>query len=71
MASALRRWRCLEVGCGAAITASTDEELVEAANAHVREAHDSYELEEVILAGAEDVMPEPAAMQEAAGRSNR
>jgi predicted small metal-binding protein len=49
-----RRWQCLEVGCGAAITAGSDEELVEAANAHVREAHGSYELEEMILAVAED-----------------
>jgi predicted small metal-binding protein len=47
------RWRCLEPGCGATVEAASDEELVEAANAHVREAHDSYELEEVILAGAE------------------
>lgn len=49
-----RRWRCLEVGCGAVVDADTDEALVEAANAHVREAHDSYELEEVILASVED-----------------
>lgn len=49
-----RRWRCLEVGCETVVEAGSDDELVEAANAHVREAHDSYELEEVILAGAED-----------------
>ena len=49
-----RRWECLEVGCGATVTAPDDEELVEAVNAHVREAHDSYELEEIILAAAED-----------------
>jgi predicted small metal-binding protein len=49
-----RRWRCLEVGCEAVVEADSDEALVEAANAHVREAHDSYELEEVILASAED-----------------
>jgi predicted small metal-binding protein len=49
-----RRWRCLEVGCGAVVEADSDEELVEAANAHVSDAHDSYELEEVILASAED-----------------
>jgi predicted small metal-binding protein len=49
-----RRWECLEVGCGAVITAGSDEELVEAANAHVGEAHGSYELEEMILAVAED-----------------
>ena len=49
-----RRWQCLEVGCGAAISAVSDEELVTAVNAHVREAHDSYELEEFVLAAAED-----------------
>ena len=35
-----RRWECLEVGCGTAVTAASDEELVAAVNAHVREAHD-------------------------------
>lgn len=49
-----RRWQCLEVGCGQVVTAGSDDELVEAANAHVREAHQSYELEEMILAAAED-----------------
>jgi len=50
-----RRWQCLEVGCGEVVTAGSDDELVEAANAHVHEAHGSYELEEMILAVAEDV----------------
>jgi predicted small metal-binding protein len=49
-----RQWQCLEVGCGEVIAAGSDEELVEAANAHVRAAHGSYELEEVILAVAKD-----------------
>jgi predicted small metal-binding protein len=52
------RWRCLEPGCGTVVTAASDDELVEAANVHVRDAHGSYELEEVILAGAERVAPE-------------
>jgi predicted small metal-binding protein len=56
-----RQWQCLEIGCGAAITAESDEELVEAVNAHVREAHGSYELEEMILAVAEDAPPEGSA----------
>lgn len=51
----------MEIGCDAVVTAETDDELVEAANAHVREAHDSYELEEIILAGAEDVTVEEKA----------
>ena len=49
-----RRWECLEVGCGTTVTAPSDEELVAAVNAHVREAHGSYELEEIVLAAAED-----------------
>jgi predicted small metal-binding protein len=49
-----RRWQCLEVGCGEFVTAESDEALVEAANTHVREVHSSYELEEMILAVAED-----------------
>jgi predicted small metal-binding protein len=53
-----RQWQCLEIGCGEEITAESDEELVEAVNAHVREAHGSYELEEMILAVAEDAPPE-------------
>lgn len=52
------RWRCLEPGCGAVVQAASGDELVEMANAHVREVHDSYELEEVILAGAEGDAPE-------------
>jgi uncharacterized protein DUF1059 len=43
----------MEVGCETVLEARTDEQLVEAASDHVREAHDSYELEEVILAGAD------------------
>jgi hypothetical protein len=53
----VKRWQCLEVGCGAVISGETDDALVEAANAHVREAHGSYELEEMILAVAEEVAP--------------
>ena len=56
-----RQWQCLEVGCGELVTAGSDEELVETVNAHVREAHGSYELEEMILAVAEDAPPEGSA----------
>jgi hypothetical protein len=48
----------MEAGCDAIVTAHGEEELVEKVNAHVSEAHDSYELEDVILADSEDV-PEP------------
>jgi predicted small metal-binding protein len=56
-----RQWQCLEIGCGEMVTAVSDEELVEAVNAHVREAHGSYELEEMILAVAEDAPSEGSA----------
>jgi len=55
-----RKWQCLEIGCGEVVTAESDDELVEAANAHVGEAHGSYELDEMILAVAEDVPSERA-----------
>jgi hypothetical protein len=51
----MKRWTCLEEGCSATVTAPDEDGLVAAANAHVREAHRSYELEDVVLANAEDV----------------
>jgi predicted small metal-binding protein len=56
----VKRWTCLEAGCTFTLTAGSDEELIERANAHVSEAHDSYELEDVILAGAEEEPDEHA-----------
>jgi hypothetical protein len=47
----------MEAGCTAVVTAKDEDDLLEKVNAHVSEAHDSYELEDVILAGAEDVPP--------------
>jgi predicted small metal-binding protein len=49
---------CLEAGCQHVIVASSDEELVHAVQEHVAEAHDSFELEEFILAGATEVESE-------------
>jgi hypothetical protein len=49
------RWECLEAGCDVVVTADGEDELVEKVNAHVGEAHASYELEDVILANAEEV----------------
>jgi Protein of unknown function (DUF1059) len=49
-----RAWRCLEAGCDEVITAEDDEQLVAAANRHVAEAHQSFELEDVILDAAQD-----------------
>ena len=50
-----RAWRCLEAGCDRIVVAENDEQLVAAANRHVAEAHQSFELEDVILDTAEDV----------------
>jgi hypothetical protein len=55
-----RQWECLEIGCGEEVTAESDEELVAAANAHVWRGSRSYELEEMILAVAEDAPSERA-----------
>ena len=62
-----KRWQCLDVGCGAVVSAGSDGELVKAANEHMREAHGSYELEEMILAVAEDA-DDGAAIREEATR---
>jgi predicted small metal-binding protein len=63
-----KRWKCLDVGCGTVVSAGSDDELVEAANAHMREAHGSYELEEMILAVAEDAPDDGAPIREEATR---
>jgi predicted small metal-binding protein len=63
-----KRWQCLEVGCGAVVSAGSDDGLVEAVNAHVREAHGSYELEEMILAVAEDAPDDAEPIREEAAR---
>jgi hypothetical protein len=50
-----KRFVCLEAGCETVIEANTDEALVEAVQEHVAHAHNSFELEEFILAGATEV----------------
>ena len=50
-----KRFVCLEAGCDRVIDADGDQELIEAVQAHVAEAHNSFELDEFILAGATDV----------------
>jgi predicted small metal-binding protein len=42
-------YRCLEAGCDVEIRAADEQALLEAVHAHVAGAHDSFELEEVIL----------------------
>ena len=55
MAGPRKRFVCLEARCDQVIEAGSDEELVEAVQAHVAEAHNSFELDEFILAGAVEV----------------
>jgi predicted small metal-binding protein len=50
-----KQFVCLESGCDRVIEAESDEELIEAVQAHVAEAHNSFELDEFILAGATEV----------------
>lgn len=51
----MKRWECMEAGCSTVVTATDEDELVERVNAHIAKAHDSYELEDVILADAVEV----------------
>ncbi|MBV9166273.1 MAG: DUF1059 domain-containing protein [Solirubrobacterales bacterium] len=50
-----KQFVCLEAGCERVIEANNDEELVRAVQEHVAEAHNSFELEDFILAGATEV----------------
>ena len=44
-----RRYECLDAGCGAVIVADDEAALIEAVQAHMSEAHDGFELEDVIV----------------------
>lgn len=46
------RYRCLEAGCEFEIEVESEEELLDRVNAHMAEAHDTFELEDVILDNA-------------------
>jgi predicted small metal-binding protein len=50
-----KQFVCLEAGCDRIIEAESDEELIKAVQAHVAEAHNSFELDEFIIAGATEV----------------
>jgi predicted small metal-binding protein len=52
MSSLRRSYKCLEHECDFLAVADTDEALVAAVQKHVAEAHNSIELEDVILSGA-------------------
>ncbi len=44
-----RRYQCLDVGCDEEIVAPDEAALIEAVQRHVADAHDSFELEAVII----------------------
>jgi predicted small metal-binding protein len=50
-----KRFVCLEAGCDQPIEADSDEELVEAVQQHMADAHNSFEIEDFILAVATEV----------------
>jgi predicted small metal-binding protein len=54
-----KQFVCLEAGCERVIEASSDEELIQAVQAHMAEAHNSFELDDFILAGTTEVHCEP------------
>ena len=51
----VKQFECLEAGCDFSYRAATEAELVAGVQRHMAEAHDSFELEEFILAGAVEV----------------
>ena len=44
-----RRYECLDADCGAAIVATDEQALVDAVQRHMADAHDSFELDDVII----------------------
>ena len=53
-----RRYECLDAGCGEVIVAADEAALVEAVQAHMADAHDSFELEDVIVDTSTEVNEE-------------
>ena len=45
-----KRWSCVEYGCDYESVQPDEPTIVAAAQRHIAEAHDSFELEEMILA---------------------
>jgi hypothetical protein len=52
-----KRWSCVEYGCDYQALEPDDDKIVAAAQAHIAEAHGSFELEDMILAVVEDAEP--------------
>ena len=53
-----RRYECLDADCGEVIVAADEAALVVAVQAHMAEAHDSFELEDVIVDTSTEVNEE-------------
>ena len=49
----IQRWTCVEAGCDDAAYSADEDALVAAVMEHIRRDHDSFELEEMILAAIE------------------
>jgi predicted small metal-binding protein len=46
------RYECLEAGCSWTTEAGSEEQLLDAVNKHMADAHDTFELEDVIIDNA-------------------
>ena len=44
-----RQYECLDADCGEVIVAADEAALIEAVQAHMADAHDSFELEDTIV----------------------
>ena len=50
-----KRWSCVEAGCDWSVVAPDVDAIVALAQAHIADAHGSFELEEMIEAVLEEV----------------
>ena len=55
MTEGAKRWTCVEAGCSYELVAADVPSAIEGAQEHIAEAHGSFELEEMIEDGLEDV----------------
>jgi predicted small metal-binding protein len=58
MTAKKKQFACLEAGCETVIEANSDEDLIQSVQEHVAKAHNSFELDDFILAGATEVESE-------------
>jgi hypothetical protein len=55
-----RRYECLDADCGEVIVAADEGALIAAVQAHMAEAHDSFELEDTIVDASTEAEEEKA-----------